>query len=108
MQKIGNLFIRPVELDLMPGVALNNGIYQISVSATLIRPDDPYMYETQTSTWFSRNNLVVCLGDDVHSLIYTIESVNKNGIYKHFSMLKTDLMLLNMANSLVKPTLFYP
>lgn len=102
MQKIGNIFIRPLELDLLPSVSLDSGVYEINVSATLIRPDDPYMYETQVSNWYTKSDLTILVGDDVYGINYAINSVDRyTNVNKHLYMLKSDLILLNLANKLI-------
>lgn len=102
-QRIGNSFFKPVRLDLIPGVVLPPGVYQVTVVATLINPDDPIIQEIQNCTWHSRSSLEVDLGDDVYSLIFTVNSLNSTKkLYKHFAMLKSDLIMLNLASKLVK------
>ncbi|NDB87222.1 MAG: hypothetical protein EB127_31755 [Alphaproteobacteria bacterium] len=99
MQKIGNIFINPLELNLIPGLLLTKGLYQVTMSSTLIRLDDPYSFETQNSSWHSRSDMNVMFGDDVHSVVYTINSIDGySGVYKHFRMTKSELILLNLAN----------
>lgn len=101
-QKIGNVFISSVILDLLPGTKLPNSTYQVSVCATLIRPEDPFFSETQNSTWYTRSSLEIEVGEDVYSILFTINSINStNYIYKHFMLLKSDLILLNIANKLI-------
>lgn len=102
MNKIGHIFLNPIELDLIPSRHLPPGLYHITVSAVLIRPDDPYSYESYCSSWHSRGDTQIIFGDDVYSVIYTITSLDRrNNFDKHFSMLKSELILLNLANKLV-------
>jgi hypothetical protein len=102
MHYIGNIFNRPISLDLLPGCSLPNGIYQITLTAVLVNPQDTSIVENCCSTWHTRN-FTVFFGDDVYSIMFTISAMN-GGIFKQFSMLKSDLLLLNIAYKLVCST----
>jgi hypothetical protein len=107
MQRIGDDFSRSLVLDLLPGALLDRDLYQISLSATLIRSSDSlYLSQTdiQSSFWFTKKDLSVEMGRDVYSLMYTISKVSSGSMFKHIAISKSDLILLNMAKKLVEPS----
>jgi hypothetical protein len=102
-EKLGNKFHSSIVLDLIPGKQLKPGLYQVSVASFALSSDDNHT-ELQHSTWNTRDNFTVEIGEDVYHITYSILQINSSyaadKVSKHFSMNKSDLIMLNLAHRL--------
>ena len=98
--KIGNLFDKSYELDLIPGRILNpSQLYLVEISFHTFK--DPYSEEISSSTFYATGDeIIVTVGNDVHTITYSIRGRNsKNQIADWLFSLRLDkLIMLNLAN----------
>jgi hypothetical protein len=111
-QIIGQDLSKSVELDLIPGVHIPRGIYQVNIQWVSAAPNGMTAYNNSTFMTDSRNRFPVVVGKDVYSIEYTIHCHNSFPtnpmFYCRVSMRIDHLILLNLALKLIKNPLVGP
>lgn len=105
INSIGQDFSSSIKLELFPGIDIPNEFYHVTIQYI----SDKFNLTEMHFSSFSSNNrsLHLHMGCDVYSISVTIESYNtsffnKNHSYFHYSLRVDQLMLLNMAEKLLK------
>lgn len=111
-QIIGQDLSSQIELELLPGVHVPRGIYQVSIQWICEGDKNTLHYNNSTFMTDSRNRFPVVVGRDVHSIDYVVHCHNSFPttpmFYCRAHMRVDHLILLNLALKFIKNPLIGP
>lgn len=99
VEHVGQIFNRPIQLSLVPGLDLPSSYYQVHIQ---------YTTELNTATinhnsaFVSTSKLNIIMGNDVRSITVLINDLNRAHTYYHYTIRVDHLILLNLAEKLIK------
>lgn len=104
LQKVGQDFSTSICLNLLPGIDLSGGIYQIYIQYTTDVGGITTMHSIVQNT--SHENLNVIFGKDVRNVSFQISEYYSSSYnskrYYEYNMRVDRLILLNLAYKLLK------
>lgn len=107
-QHIGNDFSKRVKLNLIPGVSLPMGFYQIQLQYVTYDTVTHMTHYNNSSYMVDGRSIEIFVGADVRDITFTCQRLMTQGMptgYHQYSLRVDRLILLNLAHQLLKSRL---
>lgn len=103
LQTIGQLFSCYYKLNLLPGVKLSPGLYQVNIRYTTDIGGQTTMHHISSNSRWNDDMLVYKVGHDVVFIDFEVRSLDsKNPVSYQYIARIDDLILLNLALKFLK------